>query len=433
MTTVSTNFDGGTNGQVITLANSGTSGNALQFISGSPVYSNAQAHSGTLSCRYPASAFTSIGYELAGTSIWIRFYVRLPQNRDESLVRLWDAVDAQGTYMGGIDATASGAMDLNVGFGNTGTVSGAVVLGQWIRVEAMWSTTLGGELRVYHDQDSATPSVTGTLATNLSGTVRTEELIRFSSTTAVTYFDDFAVSTDGWIGPTVTPIAVTDVGQGADAIGLAAAVPAGDAATAADAVAVSATAGPADSAGAADTVTVAASTALADAATAADAITVTVAAGLPDSAAGAELLGANAGLAITDSAAGADTLTPTAAVGLGDAATAAESMVSGQLRPGVDAGSGTDAMAVSVDAVPGDAGSAADLLGVNTALTLMDTAVAADHFAAIEVTPISLADAATASDALSVIRDRDVGPVGRPRRNWSVRGPRRGVAAARPL
>lgn len=198
-------FDGGTNNTTISTGNSGgLSGDALEYVNGSPAYSNTQAHSGTLSCRFPASAFTAIGYELAAAMFWVRFYCWLPQNRAESLFRLWTSAGASGSYRGGIDTKVNGNLDLLCG-GTTVNVSGAITLNQWVRIEAMFSTTGGASVQVYNTADSGTPSATASTATNLASSVVTQELIRLSTTTAISYFDDFAVSTDGPIGPAVDP------------------------------------------------------------------------------------------------------------------------------------------------------------------------------------------------------------------------------------
>ncbi|MGS2645823.1 hypothetical protein [Streptosporangium sp. G12] len=205
MTVLANNFNGGTNSTTITTGNSGgLSGAALGHVNGAPVFSNAQAHSGTLSARFPASSFTAIGYELSSSAFYLRVYAWLPNHAAESLVRLWDAVDASGTYRGGLNTKVNGNLDLVCG-GATVNMAGAIALNQWIRIEARFSTTTGAEAWLYNDADSDTPTATASTATNLAGAVATQEVIRLSGTTAISYFDDFAVSDEGPIGPAVDP------------------------------------------------------------------------------------------------------------------------------------------------------------------------------------------------------------------------------------
>lgn len=207
MTVLANTFDGGTDGVTITTGNSGgLSGDALGYVAGSPVFSNTQAHSGTLSARFPASSFAALGYELAATELWLRVYVWLPNHAAEALIRLWDAVDASGGYLGGIDTKVNGNLDLRCG-GATVNMAGAVALNQWVRIEARFSTTTGAEAWLYNDADGSTPTATASTASNMFATSNTQELIRFSGTTAFSYFDDLKVSNEGPIGPAVDPMA----------------------------------------------------------------------------------------------------------------------------------------------------------------------------------------------------------------------------------
>lgn len=204
MTVKRNTFDGGTNTTVITEGNSGgLSGDALQYVNNSPTFSNAQAHSGTLSCATQVSTFTAIGFELSATTCWVRFYAYLTQHAAASLLRLWDTVNASGSFRGGLNTKVNGQLDLLCA-GTTVDVSGAALtLNQWIRIEAMFSTTLGASVALYNSADSGTPSATSSTATNMGGSCVTQELTR--SLAVVQYFDDFAVSDEGAIGPAVDP------------------------------------------------------------------------------------------------------------------------------------------------------------------------------------------------------------------------------------
>lgn len=206
MTLKANNFNGGTDGTTITTGNSGgVSGDALEEVTNSPVFSNTQAHSATLSARFPASSFTGLGFELSATTFWIRFYAWLPQNQNSALVRLWSLANATGSYLGGIGTKANGNLDLFCG-GATVDVAGAIALNQWIRIEAKFSTTTGAEVWLYNSPESGTPTANATTSANMGETCATQELIRSSATTAFSYFDDFAVSNDGLIGPAVDPV-----------------------------------------------------------------------------------------------------------------------------------------------------------------------------------------------------------------------------------
>lgn len=203
MAILSNSFDGGTDSSAITQANSGgASGDALGYVSGSPTYSSTQAHSGTLSCKIPAVTTTAIGHELASSNFWVRFYFWTQGHYATPLVRLWSAVDAAGSLLGGISTLSNGSLDYLTG-APTVNLAGPVTLNQWVRIEAYWSTTGGGELRLYNSPDSSTVSGSLTTPSNLTSAVATQEARRAAVATDA-WIDDFAVSTDGWIGPALS-------------------------------------------------------------------------------------------------------------------------------------------------------------------------------------------------------------------------------------
>lgn len=203
MTVLRNSFNGGTNTTVITEANSGgASGDALQYVSGSPVFSNTQARSGTLSCRFPASSFTSFAYELSASTVYVRFYAWFPQHRAGDLLLLYTGANAGGTFLAGLGTKVNGNLDLVCG-GAIVDVVGAIALNQWIRVEARFSTTTGAAVEVFNDADSGTSTASASTASNLASAAVTEQLLRATATTDFTYFDDFAVSDEGPIGPAV--------------------------------------------------------------------------------------------------------------------------------------------------------------------------------------------------------------------------------------
>ncbi|MEV6159426.1 hypothetical protein AB0L53_54750 [Nonomuraea sp. NPDC052129] len=207
MATKRNSFDGGTNTTVITEGNSGGgSGDALEYVSGSPTYSTTQAHSGTLAAAFPASANTSIGFELSASVFWVRFYAYLAQHVAHDLLSLWAAVNAGGSFLGGIATKVNGNLSLFSGGSSVDVSGAAITLNQWIRIEAMWSTTGGASIELYNSPDSTTPTTTASIASNLASAVATQELKRATVVTTISYFDDYAVSSDGPLGPAVDPV-----------------------------------------------------------------------------------------------------------------------------------------------------------------------------------------------------------------------------------
>lgn len=205
MTTLRNSFDGGVDGGVITVAGSGgASGDALGYVNGSVTYSATRAHSGTLSARLQAGGFRSVGHEFTATTFWVRFYAWLQANHAGSLLRLWTDFDATGSYGGGIETRTDGGLDLVCG-GTTVTLSSAVTLNAWIRIEGSWSTTGGAALRLYNSPESLTVTGSVTTATNLTAGIVTQEVIR-PSVASDAWVDDFAVGSDGWIGPTTVDV-----------------------------------------------------------------------------------------------------------------------------------------------------------------------------------------------------------------------------------
>ncbi|MFB4280858.1 hypothetical protein ACBJ59_36600 [Nonomuraea sp. MTCD27] len=199
-------FNGGTNGVAISEGNSGgLSGDALQHIAGTPTYSITQTHSAPLACATVASNFSGVGYELSASTFWVRFYAYLTQNVAGALLRLWDSSNGGGSYLGGLDTKANGQLDLRCGGVTVDVTGAAIALNQWIRLEGKFSTTTGAQVELYNSADSGTPSATASTATNLGGSCLTQEIVRPSGVTQVQYFDDFAVSTDGPLGPAVDP------------------------------------------------------------------------------------------------------------------------------------------------------------------------------------------------------------------------------------
>lgn len=205
MTTLRNSFEGGTNNAGIAVGNSGgASGDPLSFLSGSPVFSDTRAKSGTLSASMPGGNFSALGYNLGGPDVWVRFYLWMTNNSDDhTLVSINDAVSAGGNTLGAVDITSAEALTLRSGTSGSATLTGPMALNTWVRLEARWSRTTGAELRLYNAPDSGTPTGSVTLANNTVAAAASQRVEHSGVTLAVFYIDDFAVSTDGWIGPAV--------------------------------------------------------------------------------------------------------------------------------------------------------------------------------------------------------------------------------------
>ena len=216
-------LEGGTNGVEITSATSGGgSGDAFstttEAVEGSPFFNSTQKRD-TLSMRFnyasaPAGTLFA-GWSGLGsltTAVYIRTYLYIPS-----------ALPDNNFYPIGI-RTAANASSAIIRILSTGIVHGrdagnsqisagtvAAATGQWIRLEArVVSSTTAGELewRLFNNADSTTADDTA----NATGAVLGVDTDRVNFGCNVTapvqpftvYFDDMAVSTAGWLGPTQT-------------------------------------------------------------------------------------------------------------------------------------------------------------------------------------------------------------------------------------
>ena len=288
---------------------------------------------------------------------------------------------------------------------------------------------------------------------------------------------------DGVAESPSTPVDLDDQGAADEALDVAASAPLADAGAGAETLLITRQVAAADEGTADDVLAAAAAVPLADEAGAAEALGTTAAAPLAEAGAGADVLTAAASLSLDDQGAVLDEAAAAAAVPLADEATAAEALVGGFIVPADDTGAADDALGVITElalAEDGEGGEvlqvAADLDVTDAAVSLdaldavrlvglPDTAAAADALAAVRLVglddvaaadeallvsaAVPLADEATAAEALvggfivpaddtgtademlAIVRSYDIGPVGPPRRTWSIRPPRRGVAAAR--
>jgi hypothetical protein len=221
----SNSFDGGSDGVLISPANSGgASGDAFSAVAGTlPKFSNAQAHTPGLGMRIvdPASAALPHQVEWTGlgsltTAVYLRWYVYLtgyPVTERAYMIDLRTAAAAQCGFLRLFVTSGfvSAADATNSGFGADGSVSPA--LNKWVRIEArIVPSTTAGELqwRLFNNPESGTPSDASASHTGLTLGANIDA-VRFGITTGAAapanpftiLFDDVAVGTGDWIGPTV--------------------------------------------------------------------------------------------------------------------------------------------------------------------------------------------------------------------------------------
>lgn len=213
--------EGGTNTTAVTTGNSGgASGNAWDVVStggtGSITYDNTHAR-GSLAYKLVGDT-ASVQYLTRTTSIgtlgeaWGRFYLymtALPASA-LGLVR----VRVAGVQSMRLQMNTAGQIEVRKNSGNTqiGSVATACATGQFVRVE--WhlkatTTNAALECRLYNTADSTTPtdSFSSTTETLTSANFDEINLGHHNATTPGTiWIDDTAVSTNGWIGPSVAAL-----------------------------------------------------------------------------------------------------------------------------------------------------------------------------------------------------------------------------------
>jgi hypothetical protein len=221
MVAVSNSFEGGTNTTTISAANSGgASGNAFDLVSigaATPfTFDNTQAAHGSLSAKIAPTASsttvaewnTSVGTQ---TEFWGRAYVYLTGNPASTW--LFHRVQNAGTNVARIALTTGRLIRLDGGSANTAlfTAATALPLNAWCRIEwhILVSATVGQlDVRIFRT------ALDGTTADESSALAATQNLgaqatqyqfggVQGSATPSGTFwFDDVAISTVGWIGPT---------------------------------------------------------------------------------------------------------------------------------------------------------------------------------------------------------------------------------------
>ncbi|MFG3439941.1 hypothetical protein ACGF0J_22060 [Nonomuraea sp. NPDC047897] len=204
-------LDGGTNGVTISTGNSGGgSGNAFDSIAGSPRFSNAQTHSGSLSAFNPTAGVDChmdwASVTQSGDVFCARFYLYLvsaPSSTQRTFVLL-----GPGGVVSAVWLFNNRIMRIYLGFSTSvaAQLTTPVPTGQWCRVELRWSIDAGGngtgEIWLYTDPDSATHAdyaISSTL-TWPSGKPSSAEWHLQRDAGGYWYLDDLAVA-DSKIGP----------------------------------------------------------------------------------------------------------------------------------------------------------------------------------------------------------------------------------------
>lgn len=214
-------FDGGTDGAVITASGSGgSSGDAFSQVGSlAPTYSAEQAHSGGLSAHwmFSGTGAAALWFDDATGSAtsYARFYLRHSGAPYGSEVRLL-------TFSGYNDSGYCGILHLltdgTLGYsdGSSGTLQPAspsatpLPLGQWVRVEVQLVVGTSARVQTWLDPDSAGYSDWDYSVISTSTDSATCGEWRFgvradNTATIECWMDDLAVAYDDWIGPSIVP------------------------------------------------------------------------------------------------------------------------------------------------------------------------------------------------------------------------------------
>ena len=211
----------GADGTTITPANSGGVGSdAFQIVTSTPTFSTLQAHSGTKSMRinqgasFVAKSATWTGLGSITADLWSRVYIFMGALSSVNGPQLFSFLNAAGAQCADLviqNSTGTPFVRMR-NAANSTVLTGAVnaVAGQWIRVEMrVRAATVNGQLefRLFNNADSTVASDTA-VVTNAVLAANVDQIRPGHGNTGPTnvdwFFDDIAVSTAGWIGPSVS-------------------------------------------------------------------------------------------------------------------------------------------------------------------------------------------------------------------------------------
>jgi len=214
---LSNTFEGGTDGVIISGANSGgASGNAFDNTPGNPTFTAAQKMHGGLAVAI-TDATAGLGVNWTGfggitADLWIRYYLWIPAWPTGANLRTHQYLDAGGVNHGAFEVQTSGRPRWHTGLAATqGSVDFPV--SQWTRVEMRMraDTSVGQiEVRWYATPDSTGAPTDTWNATGLNTGAGTASMAfgsmnSFPTTPYTIYLDDLAVSTTDWIGTSFVP------------------------------------------------------------------------------------------------------------------------------------------------------------------------------------------------------------------------------------
>lgn len=221
MTTVTNNFEGGTNGATITSSNAGGTGNT-QFnqvnlgSNGVVIFDNTHVAHGSLAMKLSAPDASGPGVFLtgpSGTTGYARFYfyaTALPSTN----TRIFEMLNAANNVVVATLYWRTDGKFNTTNKNNSGgtTTSVAAPLNQWVRVEVRVTLTTPGsggacthQLRLYNTADSTTAS-SDTQVTNQPVNATEVGTFQFgnyfdSKALGPVWYDDVGASDSAWLGP----------------------------------------------------------------------------------------------------------------------------------------------------------------------------------------------------------------------------------------
>jgi len=211
---LSNTFEGGTDGTLISVGNSGgLSGDAFSSVTGTlPKFTNVQAVHGPLAMRVVDATtnqqviWSGLGSVTAPVFVrFYAFYAAAPTTQHSWVFRARDNADAAAGWLNfGNDGLFHGA-DASINIYNGPAYS----VNKWIRGEAKFTPGTGTsgalEYRLFNSPEAISPSGGNTIPSinmgaNISA-VQFGPVDLFPTTPFTVYLDDIAVSTADWIGP----------------------------------------------------------------------------------------------------------------------------------------------------------------------------------------------------------------------------------------
>lgn len=225
MTILRNTFDGGTNGTSMTTANAGgASGDTFAGVEASVVFSNEQAHTGTLSMKPPSTTSTGLARWAASGDRTLAFrgyvYFTAAHTGDYNFAQLLVINTSTIALTVQVQGTNQLRLRNNTTSINPWTATSSLPLNQWVRVEMLvqqGTTTTDGQVRVaYYLADSPTAVedsgwLTGQNIRGDGGTINGVRFGKLSGTaySGSAYFDTVGVNTGanyaGFIGPAIVP------------------------------------------------------------------------------------------------------------------------------------------------------------------------------------------------------------------------------------